>query len=115
MSATSSSTFLLSTISLSLAIDIQSRTATTLIPVAFSNGVTYASKLASAQSPPPIWPTTLPWSWPPAAPASNVHVPACLRMVISWLVFVDDPHIGHRPADVHALARAKARDIGTRL
>src|SRR5712691_187106 len=131
MSATSSSTFLLSTMSLSLAIDIQSRTATTLIPVSFSNGVTYASKLASAQSPPPIWTTTLPLSWPTApsgatrrvtiaspsraAPASNVQVPACLRMVISWLVFVDDPHIGHRPADVHALARAKARDIGTRL
>src|SRR5215831_8833143 len=124
MSATSSSTFLLSTMSFSLAIDIQSRTATTLMPVSFSNGATYASKLASAQSPPPIWTTTLPLSWPTAPsgatrrptvrspsraiPTSAVTVPACLRMVVSWLVFVDDPQVGHRPAHDHSLAGAKA-------
>src|SRR5262250_1592810 len=131
MSATSSSTFLLSTMSLSLAIDIQSRTATTLMPVSFSNGATYASKLASAQSPPPIWTTTLPLSWPTAPsgatrrptatgpsraiPASAATVPACLRMGFSWLVCVHDSEVRHRPAHVHALAGAKAGDVGPRL
>src|SRR5262245_20326205 len=131
MSATSSSTFLLSTMSLSLAIDIQSRTATTLVPVSFSNGATYASKLASAQSPPPIWTTTLPLSWPTAPsgttkratvrspssaiPTSAVTVLACLRMVVSWLVFVHDPQVCHRPAHVDSLPGAKARSIRARL
>src|SRR5262244_1052157 len=131
MSATSSSTFLLSTMSFNLAIDIQSRTATTLMPVSFSNGATYASKLASAQSPPPIWTTTLPLSWPTAPsgatrrptttgpsraiPTSAATVPACLRMGFSWLVCVHDSEVRHRPAHVHALAGAKAGDVGPRL
>src|SRR5262245_3265375 len=131
MSATSSSTFLLSTMSFNLAIDIQSRTATTLMPVSFSNGATYASKLASAQSPPPIWTTTLPLSWPTAPsgatrretvrspsraiPTSAVTVLACLRMVVSWLVFVHDPQVCHRPAHVDSLTGAEARSISARL
>src|SRR6185436_11063906 len=36
-------------------------------------------------------------------------------MVASSLVFVHDPQIGHRPADLHALALAKVWDIRARL